>query len=348
MSRRKSGCTIFAAVLTCLLTGSANAQDTSPLWAFAPTTISPEWEPVLEAIGADRSKSAPAPDDLAGWRDIQDARIVARAPRAARTVARFGATYEEIEIGGVPVLEITPEHRVSKTKFGVFLHGGAYVSNSARTAIAGAAQFAQATGLSVFSIDYSLAPHVKWQHVTDEVVSVLAGLVEAGVDSDDIVVFGESAGASLAAGSVLKMRDQGMSMPAALILWSPWSDISETGDTYVTLRNAEPFYTYEHYLRSAALAYADAADHRHPYVSPVYGDYTKGFPPTLIQGGTKEIFLSNFIRHYQAIDQAGQRVKLDLYEGMPHVFMTVLPDTTEAQIAVQKSVDWVNTYLIGE
>jgi monoterpene epsilon-lactone hydrolase len=45
-------------------------------------------------------------------------------------------------------------------------------------------------------------------------------------------------------------------------------------------------------------AYADPKDQKHPYVSPVYGDYTKGFPPTLIQGGTKEIFLSNFIRQY--------------------------------------------------
>ena len=51
------------------------------------------------------------------------------------------------------------------------------------------------------------------------------------------------------------------------------------------------------------------------------GDYTQGFPPTLIQGGTKEIFLSNFVRHYQALDAAGQTVKLDLYDGMIHVFM---------------------------
>ncbi len=159
--------------------------------------------------------------------------------------------------------------------------------------------------------------------------------------ASDIVLYGNSAGGGLSAGSVLKMRDQGMEMPAALILWSPSSDITETGDSYVTLRDAEPFFTYRDVLGPSALAYADATDHRHPYVSPVYGDFTIGFPPTLIQGGAKEIFLSNFVRLYQALDQAGQTVKLDLYEGMPHVFMAALPESPKSRAAVGKAGDWV-------
>ena len=152
----------------------------------------------------------------------------------------------------------------------------------------------------------------------------------------DIAIYGDSAGGGLAAGSVLKMRDQGMGMPAAVVLWSPWSDITETGDTYVTLKHAEPSYIYENVLKPSANAYADPKDQKHPYVSPVYGDYTKGFPPTLIQGGTKEIFLSNFVRHYQALDAAGQTVKLDLYEGMIHVFMVAIPDSPESKLALSK------------
>ncbi|WP_162798034.1 alpha/beta hydrolase fold domain-containing protein [Sulfitobacter sp. JL08] len=131
-------------------------------------------------------------------------------------------------------------------------------------------------------------------------------------------------------------------------LWSPWTDISETGDSYVTLRDAEPFFTYQDVLGPSALAYADETDHRHPYVSPVYGDFAKGFPPTLIQGGTKEIFLSNFVRLHQALDQAGQTVKLDLYEGMPHVFMAALPESPESRVAVSKAGDWVSEHLLDD
>jgi epsilon-lactone hydrolase len=76
-------------------------------------------------------------------------------------------------------------------------------------------------------------------------------------------------------------------------------------------------------------------------VSPVYGDFAKGFPPTLIQGGTREIFLSNFVRLYQALDTAAQTVTLDLYEGMPHVFQARLPDSPESITALNK----VNAFL---
>ncbi len=134
-------------------------------------------------------------------------------------------------------------------------------------------------------------------------------------------------------------------MPAAVVLWSPWADITETGDTYVTLRDAEPAYRYAGGLKLAADAYADPMDQKNPYVSPVYGDYTQGFPPTLIQGGTKEIFLSNFVGLYQALDAAGQTVKLDLYEGMPHVFQSKLPDSPECKLALKKMKDFLAQHL---
>jgi acetyl esterase/lipase len=72
-------------------------------------------------------------------------------------------------------------------------------------------------------------------------------------------------------------------------------------------------------------------------VSPVYGDYTQGFPPTLIQAGTKEIFLSNAVRQYQALDTAGIPVKLDLYEGMWHIFQVFTYDIPEARLARKKA-----------
>ena len=144
------------------------------------------------------------------------------------------------------------------------------------------------------------------------------------------------------------MRDLGMEMPAALVLWSPWADVNEIGDTYFTLRDAEVFYTYEGLMGPSAHAYADAKYHKHPYVSPVYADFTKGFPPTLIQGGTKEVLLSAYVRLYQAIDQAGHVVKLDVYEGMPHVFIGLLPETVECQTAMGKVSDWVSAHLLAE
>ena len=324
------------------------AQGAEPLWAHAPDTISSEWSAVLSKLGQGRDAKVPAPDDLQAWKALQDADIAAKVEHAASFVETFNGTLRDITLGGVPVVEVTPDKLARDDKIAVYLHGGAYVFNSARGAITSAILLADETGLRVMAVDYTLAPHAKWQETTDQVLSVFAALAEQDFAASDIVLYGDSAGGGLSAGSILKMRDQGMEMPAALILWSPWSDISETGDSYVTLRDAEPFFTYRDVLGPSALAYADATDHRHPYVSPVYGDFTMGFPPTLIQGGTKEIFLSNFVRLYQALDQAGQTVKLDLYEGMPHVFMAALPESPESRAAVGKAGDWVSRHLLKQ
>jgi acetyl esterase/lipase len=170
-------------------------------------------------------------------------------------------------------------------------------------------------------------------------------LTAGGSSLNRLAIYGDSAGGSLAAGSVLKMRDLGMGIPAAVVMWSPWSDITDAGDTYRTLAGVEGSYRYDLHLQPAADAYADPSEQKSPYVSPVYGDYTRGFPPTLIQGGTREIFLSNFIRHYQAMDVSGVEVKLDLYEGMPHGFQNKVPESPEARRAVKKTVDFVTSRL---
>ena len=323
-------------------------QGATPLWASVPETISPEWGAFFSKKGQGRETPMPAPDDLEDWKAVQAANDEAKEGAADEKAAAFGVTYEETEIAGIPVVEVTPSELASTDKIAVYTHGGAYVLNSAKAVIESAMFFAAETGLRVIAVDYTLAPHSKWRETTDEVISVFKALAKQGFTPDDIVLYGDSAGGGLAAGTTLKMRDLGMEMPAALVLWSPWADISETGDTYITLRDAEPYYTYEHVLGPSALAYADAEDHKTPYVSPVYGDFKQGFPPTLIQGGTKEIFLSNFVRLYQALDQAGQTVKLDIYEGMPHVFVPTLPETVESQAAIAKVRDWVSEHLLDD
>jgi len=342
-------CGNLAAILALSLFSTMSmAQSEAPLWEYVPDTISPEWGVFLSEKGQGRERPMPAPDDVQGWKALQAANDEAKEAKADEKARAFGVTYEETEIAGIPVVKVTPSNLARTDKIAVYLHGGAYVLNSAKAVIESAMFFAAETGLRVIAVDYTLAPHSKWQDTTNEVIAVFKALAEQGFEADDILLYGDSAGGGLAAGVTLKMRDLGIQMPAAVVLWSPWADISETGDTYVTLRDAEPYFTYKDILGPAALAYADAEDHKNPYVSPVYGDFTLGFPPTLIQGGTKEIFLSGFIRLYQALDQSGQTAKLDLYEGMPHVFIPTLPDTVESQAAIAKVRAWAEKYLLDE
>ena len=65
----------------------------------------------------------------------------------------------------------------------------------------------------------------------------------------------------------------------------------------------------------------------------------------LIHGGTKETLVNDFVRLYQGLDQANVPVKLDIYEGMPHVFQYILIDTPESDISLSKMNDFLRAYL---
>ena len=312
----------------------------------APATLSPASREALAGFSrAVRNTPMPAPDDIAGWKKIQAEVERKRADANAEVVRLYQPTILERQLGGVPVLDIRPRNWRESRQVLVYAHGGGYALYSARSRLMSAVPMAEDTGRRVVSVDYTLAPHAKWPEVMGQFIAVVQALREEGHAWSDIAVYGESAGGGLVAGSVLKLRDRGLGMPAAVVLWSPWSDITDTGDTYATLQDADPALYYPGNLKNCADAYADPADQKNPYVSPVYGDYTKGFPPTLIQVGTKEIFLSNAVRQYQAMDQAGIPVKLDPYEGMWHIFQVFNYGIPEAKIARAKVRAFLDQHL---
>jgi acetyl esterase/lipase len=308
----------------------------------APSTISRQAREALAKFSrAAATAPLPPPHDIEAWKKVQAGIEKKRAEANAAVVEQYQPLIQERRLGGVPVLDIKPKNWKQSSNVLVYTHGGAYALYSARSRLMSAVPMAHDTGLRVISVDYTLAPHAQWKEITSQVVSVIQALVEEGHALGNIAIYGESAGGGLAAGAVLKMRDKGLGMPAAVVLWSPWSDITETGDSYTTLKHADPLLYYPRNLKHCADAYAAPADQKHPYVSPVYGDYSQGFPPTLIQAGTKEIFLSNAVRHYQALDTAGIPVKLDLYEGMWHIFQVFNHELPESKLARKK----VSTFL---
>lgn len=304
---------------------------------FAPSTISPEARQAMARFSrAKRSAPLPAPDNVQAWKKVQADIEIQREAASAAVVKQYQPTIQARKLGGVPVLDIKPQEWRESSQLLVYIHGGAYTMYSAKSRLPSAVPMAHDTGLRVIAVDYTLAPHAQWREVTDQVVSVIRALCQEGHELSDIAIYGESAGGGLAAGSVLKMRDQGLGMPAAVVLWSPWSDITDSGDSYTTLQEADPLLYYPDNLKNCAAAYAVPEDQKNPYVSPVYGDFSKGFPPTLIQAGTKEIFLSNAVRQYQALDNAEVPVKLDLYEGMWHIFQVFDHDLPESKLARKK------------
>jgi monoterpene epsilon-lactone hydrolase len=144
-------------------------------------------------------------------------------------------------------------------------------------------------------------------------------------------LFGDSAGGCIAAAATLLLRERGMAMPAALALLSPVVDLAGGGDTNATLTAVD--FLDRQTLTPGLRAYATEGEWANPLVSPIHGDFGAGYPPTLIQVGTREILLSDSVRMHRALRVAGQSSRLEVYEGMPHVFQRFLADTPEGKAA---------------
>ena len=250
----------------------------------------------------------------------------------------------ELELGGVPALKVVPKDGATKSGVLMYVHGGGFTNLSARSTLLGAALMAERTGRVVYSLDYTRAPDAKWGEISDQVVFAYTGLLAEGGSADQIGVFGDSAGGAIVVASILKLRDSDEPMPAALMLQSPVSDLTLSGETIRTVAAFDPALDVG-YARARFAQYASPSDFTNPYVSPVYAAYTAEFPPVLIQVGTREILLSDSVRLYQQIRKGGGEAVLDVYEGMPHVFQSLLSGTPESDMAYARSDAFWDKYI---
>ena len=333
--------------LALLLASAGSAFAADPALRYqVPGTVSPEAAKSLAAVYAISSRQPPQtrPASQEQWDRQREALDRRMTPLSDALVAKLGAKLQDDRIGGVPVVRIFPAGYKPNGRTLIYLHGGAYTRFSAHSRAGLPALVAAATGDQVISIDYTVAPRGNWRIVTDQVLSVWRALLAEGTAPASVGVFGDSAGGGLAGGATLKMRDQGLPLPGALYMMSPSSDLTQAGDSYQTLSPVDPVLDLDS-SRWSADVYADPKDQKNPYVSPVYGDFSKPFPPTLIQGGTREMLLSNFVREYQAIRGGGHEAVLDLYEGMPHVFQGSVPNTPETRTAIARAAAFFELHL---
>jgi acetyl esterase/lipase len=314
------------------------AQKTNPP---IPDTISKEAQEMLFTLYEHTDPPVSlTPDDYEGWKNLQDTVEEIMLAESEQAKKDFDTTLEDVTINGVDALKITPKDLKNDQKILLYVHGGAYVLYSAHSTLFSSIPTADLTGLQVIAVDYTLSPHVDVNTMIDQVIDVYDGLLEQGYDSKDIAIYGDSAGGGLTTATVLKLRELNKPLPSAVVLWSPWTDIGMKGDSYITMKDFDP--TLEQtFLKMAAKTHAPDSEHTNPYVSPVYGNYEKEFPPTLIQAGTREILLSDSVRLYQKMKKGNKDVTLDIYEGMWHVSQAYyrVPEAVDAKTTMNKFLE---------
>ncbi|SDG78158.1 alpha/beta hydrolase [Winogradskyella thalassocola] len=280
---------------------------------------------------------------IAEWEERQHAFKIEAEKPIAQLLELYQPQVETIFLDGIRAIDIKPKNYQESDKVIIYIHGGAFVFYPADVTLLSSIPLADVSNLRIIAIDYTLAPQAKFHQIIDEVITAYKALLKT-YKAEHIAVYGDSAGGTITVGAILKMRDLKINLPSAVVLWSAWLDLNEIGDSYQTLKDTDPTLIYKGFLENCAEAYASRKEWENPYVSPVYGDYSKAFPPTLIQVGSKEIFLSNSLRMYRQLKENNKDVELDVYEGMWHVWQGHY-DIPESKIAIKNTKNFIYKHL---
>ena len=191
---------------------------------------------------------------------------------------------------------------------------------------------ARRSGLRTWAVDYRMPPDHPYPAPLDDCLAVYRALLEQ-VPPDQVVLSGASAGGNLAAATLLRARADAVPFPAALVLVSPEIDLTESGDSFAT--NAGVDYMLVDGLAASIALYAGEHDLSDPLLSPLFGDLT-GFPPTFLQTGTRDLFLSNTVRMHRRLRDAGVDAELHVWEAMPHGGFFGAPEDDEVAAELRR------------
>lgn len=303
-----------------------------------PTTVSPEMQTLIAAPPAGNWDSAPTATDE--WRKLS-------APNPGRNLAalreRLGVRTEAITVDGVSAFMVTP-HAIppeNRNRLLVHMHGGCYVLSGGEAATSEAIYMAGFGHLRVLSVDYRRPPDAPYPAALDDGMTAWKWALKSTA-SNNIGIFGTSAGGALTLSMVLRAKQEGVPMPAAIAPGTPMSDLTGTGDSFATNHMIDNVLVGSPGRCDAmARLYANGHDLKDPLLSPVYGDM-HGFPPTVLTTGTRDLLLSNTVRVHRKLRQAGVVAELHVYEGQSHAqYMRDgnAPETKEAFEEIAKFFD---------
>jgi acetyl esterase/lipase len=280
-----------------------------------------------------------APLDLGG--DVAEQRVIFEQMMAAIPVPA-DVTTSSASLGGIPVVNVEvagadPERVI------FYLHGGAYAIGTAASSVGLASDLARRAGTLLVSVDYRLAPEHPHPAAIDDAVAAYRGLLASGVAPSAIAIAGESAGAGVAAATLVALKHVGLPQPSAAVLMSPWADLSLSGESIGSKAAIDPALTPEG-LRRRAADYLPDGGPTGELASPIFADLT-GLPPLLIQAGSHEILLDDATRLAARAATADVAVRLEVTPGAPHVFQGFAAMLDEGDAALTSAGEFLRARL---
>ncbi|WP_010217607.1 alpha/beta hydrolase [Sphingomonas sp. PAMC 26621] len=260
----------------------------------------------------------PDPADHPAWIDLKTAADAHYATAMEALAGTLRSTVETVTIAETTIHVATPvagpEATFKTGRAYIDLHGGALVFGGGLACRVGARMQANQHGMRCYGVDYRTPPEHPFPAALDDCLVAYRHVLTHHAASD-IVIGGRSAGGNLAIAMLRRARDAGLPMPAGLVLLSPQADLTESGDSFSVNQLVDVVLPGS--LMATSRLYANGADLADPDLSPLFGDLA-GLPATLLQTGTRDLFLSTTVRLHRALRRAGVAAELHVFEAMPH------------------------------
>lgn len=232
--------------------------------------------------------------------------------------ARKELDIKDIDIDGMHAEWMSVQRMHARRNVILYCHGGGYMTGSCLYARTLTSKLAENTSLEVLSFDYRLAPEHPYPQAMEDAMKAWNYLMLQGYGARDVIIAGDSAGGNMALSLVLQLKAQERKLPKALVLLSPWTDLTSSGKSHLSRAEVDPVLNAD-YIKRAVDFYAGEQNLTNPFISPLYGDY-KDFPPTYIQVGDNEILLSDSVALHKKMIKDNVNARIDVYKGMWHVF----------------------------
>jgi monoterpene epsilon-lactone hydrolase len=257
------------------------------------------------------------------------------------TLDRFGVKSEARLVNGVNTYLLTPNSLPpeNKDKLLVHVHGGCYVLGGG--GVGEGIRMAGFGHYKVLSVDYRRPPHAFYPAAHDDVVNVWKGAITMA-EPRNTALFGTSAGGALVLSTVLRLKQEGVALPAVIASGTPMADLTGHGDSFRTNHMVDNVLVGVGRCDAMAEYYAHGHDLRDPLLSPIYGDM-RGFPPAILTTGTRDLLLSSTVRVHRKLRQAGVDARLQVFEGQSHGSYNT--DTPEGKEAFEEMAKFFAMYL---
>ncbi|WP_095497081.1 alpha/beta hydrolase [Paraferrimonas haliotis] len=220
----------------------------------------------------------------------------------------------------------------------LYLRGGGFCFRTPNTHAHLIRHFCKEAKVQAWVPDYRLAPEHPFPAAINDVISSYKSLLDRGIDSQQIIVGGDSAGGHLALALMIACEQQQLPIPKGLMLLSPATDLAMTGDAEAILDVDDPFFTLEGMLRLRS-AYLDGHNPSHPMLSPLLADLSM-VPNTLLIAGERELLRDDSCRLAKKLQQAQRPVRFRLWDDMPHVF-PLFDWLPESEKAIKLCNEWL-------